>query len=152
MRHRHRTRGSQGADSSFQLPTTMTDLTFCLLLTFLVCGPEFLDSIRLPALVVAPENAPRNVVPGEEPLSVVLPRTGQLRCENQPIASDELLRRLAEPAWQHRPLQLFVEVDAEGQGATQSLLHLQVALDRAGMLSRVRLKFTSPAESSGDTP
>ena len=138
-------RRSNLSPNRFQLPTPMSDVVFCLLLTFLVSQPLFLDSLHLPTLRPS-DDGPVQTSSGNT-IRVVLSRVGRLTCEDQPLELDDLPHRLSKPALSSRTIDLLIDLNANGQGATEKLLRLQIALEQAGLLSRVRLRFNNERSS-----
>jgi len=138
--------------SELQLPISMSDVVYCLLLTLLAAQPEFPGSIRLPTIRTG--NGQRAKTSLENPIRVVLSRDGQVTCEDQATELDELPRRLSDPNFGSRSIDLLID----GQGPTEQFLRLQLALQEADLLPRVHLRFniensaaSQPASSDSTT-
>ena len=126
------------------LPLPLFDLVWALLIAVMISSPEFNGQIQLPRLdpPVAAAAETAAATPASASLKLILQRDGQWSLDDQPLSNiAQVINQLQTPANAKRPIDLFVDVDDSGRGATQEMLQLQIELAKAQLSSRVRLKL-----------
>lgn len=132
--------------SQFTVPTSLTDFSMLLVLTFLAAKPQFLGEIHVPSVnSVANEAAVSTVV--AEKLPIELHRDGSLWFNEQKFEREHLVRELSRPEWSQKRFSLRIDT-TEGQGPLNELLALQVALGEAQLGSRVGIAIGSHEPST----
>lgn len=131
IRRRNRDRNA----GALTVPLAMVDVWLLLLIVTIVQAVFGVDKVRLPELVrVAPSEVKSNAEPG---LQVTLMANGDVTFDGESIPLENLSARItAEP---DRPVELSVEMDEDGRGASQALIQILQDLSTAGVGDRVQV-------------
>ena len=119
----------------FKLPASLLDVFMLISLILMLELRDQGVAFQLPRLVEGDAAAPATLA-SIVTQHVQLRSDGRLLLNEGEVALDELVERLKQT---DEAIELAIEIDDAGRGATEELLRVQIALSRAELLPRVRL-------------
>ena len=137
--------------SELNFPASAIDIFATLLLVVMVNHPAFhVNREKLPPLKAKPPS-PVEPVDNRSGHRIALKADGTVMYQDQPVAIEGLVHRVAAEPHKDRPIQVSLETSPDGRGAMQAWVQLQTDLTEAKLWPRVQVltRFKQPNTGTG---